>query len=160
MTGSAQLLIVSIAVALIGCSNADRLAEFRLSPGIVPAPQAASQADRERVRKRLSEVADALGFDEKQASAAPQTIADFAQPVRQGAVEIRAYAEGGLIVVEVSQRKPTSSSCALFEKAKALVRARLHGDFTSRVSETSSGRSMWSFIRSEDAVRAYPSTPQ
>jgi len=73
-----------------------------------------------------------------------------------GPVEIKAHVEGGMIVVEVTQQKPRTSSAVLFERAKALVETRLRHDFANGVSETSTADGWLSFIRSEDAWRPNP----
>jgi len=151
-----RFLIASILVAIgvFGCGNSDRRAEFRLAPDTL-APTPVPEIARQRVRKRLAEVADLLGFDEKRESQDPLAIAVFSQPVKHAPVEIKAYVQGSLILVEVSQQKPITSKAALFEKAKVLVENRLRADFADRVSETSTTNGWWSFIRSEDAGRSH-----
>ena len=150
-----RFLIALIVVAVFGCGNSDRRAEFRLTPDAL-SPTPVPEIARQRVRKRLAEVADLLGFDENRERQDRVAIAAFSQPVKQAPVEIKAYVQGSMIVVEVSQQKPITSNAALFEKAKVLVEKRLRGDFGDRVSETSTSNGWWSFIRSEDAVRSYP----
>ena len=151
-----RFLIASIlvAIAVFGCGNSDRRAEFRLAPDTL-APTPVPEIARQRVRKRLAEVADLLGFDEKRELQDPVAIAVFSQPVKQAPVEIKAFVQGSMILVEVSQQKPMTSKAALFEKAKALVEDRLRADFADRVSETSTTNGWWSFIRSEDAGRSH-----
>lgn len=138
-------------VLLVACGHADRLVQIRVSELAQPAPDSEETLERDAVvvRKRLSEVAELLGFEERPPGGAP-TIVRFSQPGAQAPVEMTARSDSGAILVEVAQRAPKDSIATVFEKARLLVQERLEQDFGERVTEAAGGKEFWSWIRSED----------
>jgi hypothetical protein len=139
-------------VLLLGaCGHTDRVTEIRVSELAQPSPesQGALERDAALVRKRLTEVAELLGFEE-QSSGDPKTIVKFSQSGALAPVELTATSDSRGILVEVSQRAPKTSTATVFVKARTLLQERLEKDFGNRVSQTSRGEEFWSWIRSED----------
>ena len=153
-----HVALVAIVVWTIGCGHPDRLVQLHVKElgATQPEGNPALVKDGALVKKRLGEVADLLGFDERVAND-PHVVALFVQTGALAPVSLEATVQqNGSILVEVSQRAPQDSATAVFEKARLLVEDRLRHDFGERVEEKKRGTDMWSFIRSEDMRQKYP----